>query len=438
MKGFMMLVNSIPQYQSNCTFRAEVKPEVMKKRCEKLTQQYIMSPKHIIKWPENQSEKNAVADTLKNIYRILLSQDIWSTSLKVKWPETPEEKAALLEILGFRAQLDKFTQLSHRKFEVMHDESESMTPETRRTTLNAIEKKIDEEKKRYKGAFEFFRELGEMEDMYIDNKYVKTKGMNDFWDQIRANNVNKDRNMSAQELINLIENNEKPLSKEELRLQREEQMNNLKSQIAEQYRNTLLQIINIYADHTSHYTDAVRARNEVIKNHEEALKQFPEIEGDLMKIYEEAEQSIINKVNRLVDVRRKVDGKWVTGIDIHPIGEYQKIMDKKVKEIKDAQQETENIRLKLQKTPNSSSLKKELQRQSDIINEAKEYWLGVLEFSVEKEYANREIFDSVGRLSEYEELTDQNRTILRHRELLDIAKKNGDSLPEEIWNEILA
>ena len=79
-----------------------------------------------------------------------------------------------------------------------------------------------------------------------------------------------------------------------------------------------------------------------------------------------------------------------------------------------------------------------MKKQSDIVNEAKEYWLGVLEFSVEKEYANREIFDSVNRLREYEELTDQNRTILHNRELLDIAKKNNDSLPEEIWNEILA
>lgn len=424
-----MFINSISQSQPVCAFRAEVKPEIMKKRCEKLTQQYIMSPKHIIKWPENQAEKNALVDTLKNIYRILLSQDIWNTSLKVKRPDTPEEKAVLLEILNFRAQLERFTQLSHRKFEVMHDESESMTSEKRSTTLNAIEKKIEEEKKRYKGAFEFFRELDAMEEAYIENKYVKIKGLDDFWNQIRANNVNSDNNLSVKEIIDIINTPEKataeiatvekPVAKENNKPAREK--------IADDYRLLLRRYVDVYSEEegaTDKNTEL--ARKDAIKANLNLLKKYPHLKNLLTKIFKEVEAEYSANI------------KLAASKEMYPLGHLWQIMEEIENIAKPAIEELKACEEVLAQNSEDKKAAKRAEYLKNKLNNLKKEWLEGLEQSVRYEKENRARAAASGAGEAYDYLVGENQNVIGQNAIMEDLKSKYGDIQLAPWTEVFS
>ncbi len=393
-------------------------------------------------------------EVLKNHYRIFLSQDIWNPNLAVKMPDEKSglEKEILMEVLKHRLILDKLVRLSKQKADIMlglsivngtNSNTEEITNLRKKllamgnldSVINTLDKKIRQEKLRHPDSIAYFQDIANMEEQYLNskdkNKKISIEQENKFWHQVRKHNINPDGTLCVEDIIDKVNAGIAP---KPVKLTKEALLKTIKTQ----YELTLRQITNFYSDRTSHYQDAIRARLIVEKNNEKELKEFPDIKTSLENVYKSVERTMTTKVDRLVDVKRKENGKIVTGIDVYPIGEYWKIMNAKLEEAKKAKNEIEKLRLKFKENPDSKTLKAKLKEPLKTLAEAKDYWLGVLQFSVEKELENRTIFNSVHRLPEYEYLADENLTIIRNRKLLDIAKANNDSLPEEVWDEILS
>ena len=62
--------------------------------------------------------KGVNPEVARNQLKVLLTQDIWAPSLKVKRPETELEKEVLLEILNYRAKLDRYVRLTNEKLHI--------------------------------------------------------------------------------------------------------------------------------------------------------------------------------------------------------------------------------------------------------------------------------------------------------------------------------
>lgn len=393
----------------------------------------------------------------ENQFKVLLSQDIWSDKLKVKMPETAEEKKALIDILTNRLKLDRYVRLSNEKMRLnnalsyvnslietnpSHPDLPKLKEDLQKkgnleSVFKSLDKAIELEKKKNLPAYNYLRDIDKMSEEYIDNHQLSIGKMQKFWDRIVKYDINSEGKLSVKEILEKVSNPEtkeiaaeapkQPLTKKQLL-----------SNIENQYEQTLRRITNIYQDNTSHYADAKEAREIVLKSYNEALKKFPGIEKQLSQIYDNVEKKFVYKTDRLINVKRVVNGKTVVGVDVHPLGKVWEYMDNSASEAKKAKEEIEALKVKIVENPKSVKLKAALDVQKELLNQSKKDWIEILEYSVKYEEENRKFFEEAGRLPEYEFLADENPTIKKHKELYAMCKENNDSLPEEVWEEILA
>ena len=381
-------------------------------------------------------------EILRNQLKVLLTQDIWAQNLKVKAPETALEKEVLLEILQNRLRLDRFARLSNQRFKLRtqsshlnsllknnpnHPDIPRLTEELKKhgnlqSTLKTMDKNIEMEAKKNKAALDYFKEIENIENKYLEQKLLKISAMDKYYHQINKNNINKDEKLSTKELIDIIssdgaKNINKPaavLSKKDLLLR-----------LQNQYEQLLREKFDVYSRQTNHNNIAREARNFVRNNNSSLLKKFPNIEHQLNKIFETIEQKFTHKVDRLA------------GVDIYPIGDIWKDMRVMEATILAANIEIQELRAGLVKFPHSRKIKDALKKKENLVQKMKQEWLEGAKFSVKYEAINRERMNAAGRLSEYNYLTGENKIIQRHKEAIEIYKNNNNSIPDELWAKIL-
>ena len=385
-------------------------------------------------------------EILKNQLKIMLSQDIWAVKLPVKMPETALEKEALLEILNNRMKLDRFTRLNNTKAaliaKICHansllekDPENNELPELLEEIKNkgnlesvfkTLDKNIKLEAAKNKPALDYFKNLEKLEEEYLQKKIINPSRLNKFWFQIKKNNINADEKYSTEELIEIINSgknpeihqpaslNPKPLSKKQVL-----------DKISEQYEQYLRENVNIYDERMTHYDDAQKAQQQIIKTNKEFFKKYPEIEKQVPKIYNYIENKYRYKVDRLMDV------------DIFPIGEIWKDMDKVESEMKQIKREINNIKAQIDKNPDNTTLKDQLYKKQDELDEARKEWLLGLKYSVKYETENRHRMADKGRLAEYEYLTAENKTIKNHKEVFKMFENCNNKFSDELWAKAL-
>ena len=358
-------------------------------------------------------------EILRNQLKVLLTQDIWAQNLKVKAPETALEKEVLLEILQNRLRLDRFARLSNQRFKLRtqsshlnsllknnpnHPDIPRLTEELKKhgnlqSTLKTMDKNIEMEAKKNKAALDYFKEIENIENKYLEQKLLKISAMDRYYHQINKNNINKPAAV---------------LSKKDLLLR-----------LQNQYEQLLREKIDVYSRQTNHNNIAREARNFVRNNNSSLLKKFPNIEHQLNKIFETIEQKFTHKVDRLA------------GVDIYPIGDIWKDMRVMEATILAANIEIQELKAGLAKFPHSRKIKDALKKKENLVQKMKQEWLEGAKFSVKYEAINRERMNAAGRLSEYNYLTGENKIIQRHKEAIEIYKNNNNSIPDELWAKIL-
>ena len=384
-------------------------------------------------------------EVLKNQLRIFLTQDIWANRLNVKMPETPIEKEVILEVLQNRLKLDRFARLSNERATIKGDisylndllEKDPLNPNIPKlrqelirrgnidSVLKTLDKQIDLEEKKNKSALDYFKNIEKIEEEYINKRLMKPQKMEKFWYKVKGNNINKNGQYSTKELIDIISNEKapieasktvlKPLSKKDLMVK-----------VEKDYEQYLRENIDIYERRLNHHDDARKGRKFVQDLNMVSIKKYPGIEKPLQKIYESVESRYAYKIDRLVD------------IDIYPIGEIWNDMHLVEKDMKKVFKDITYIKEQLKTSPDNKVFNETLNAWEKTLEELKQDWIKGMKYSLKYEDMNRQRFSDAGRLSEYEYLAGENKTIKKHKAALELYRKNNDNIPDESWANILS
>ena len=387
-------------------------------------------------------------EILKERLKIMLTQDIWAEKLSVKMPENDLEKDALLEILNMRRKLDRFTRLSNEKFRLLSDmkyfldlaEKEPNNPEVKvlaeklakrgnlDAVLSTLNKNIELEASKNKPAIEYFKNIAQMEEIYFSNKFVKTNELEKFLAQIRKNNINKEKNYTTQDLIDIVSGN-KVLQQagkkaEETAVPRNLSKNELFAGIRKDYEQYLRENVNIYMD-TYHSLESLKAQDFVFHKYNYYFTKTPKLGFEVKKVY--------NLVENIFSKQLKNLGKP----SVFPVGDLWREMDRGLNEIKHINAEIANIKRQLADGLTDEKTNASLARAEKGLAEIKKMWSDYVVYSVACEAKNREIFEKLGKIDAYDYLTGANRKINRCRELAKICEENNGELTEEIWTKLL-
>ena len=388
-------------------------------------------------------------EVLRNQMKILYAQTINDAkNIDIMMPTNDLEREVALEVLTHRKNLDKYLRLK-RERDNLHSqvayisglmEENPNNPEiTKLSTelkkkghvssiLTTLEKKLEQEAKKNKTSIEYFKDIDNLQEEYLEKHIIRYGKLTKHYEKMKKYSLNKDGNLSTQDLIEIISGNkqiektpvvQKPanriLSKTELL-----------NQVEKQYEQYLQETVNIYMGN-SHGAEASQARKFILENNQASIRHNKGIDQQLKKVYQKVEQKFIHKTDRLIDVD-----------SIYPIGDIFKEMDKGVLEMKSYIKAIEAAKTELEKTPQDLKLKRALNKAEKQLATTKKDWLGALEYTIKYEKHNRETFAKAGVLEEYDYLTAKNKLMLRYKELDAMRIENNDSLPEEVWAQILA
>lgn len=382
---------------------------------------------------------------LRNQLKILLSQDIWAVKLKVKMPESALEKEVLLELLQNRLKLDRFTRLSNEKAALKSKISQIATleqtnpqhpdlPQLRKelakygnidSVFKTIDKNIELEIKKNQKAYDYFKSFEPIENEYWDKKLVKPPMAEKFFHKINKNNINADGQYSTKELIDIISSGKLPTTEAAKAISKPVSKKQLLLQIEQRYEQLLRESVDVYEGRMNHNDDARNARKMITEIFKEELKKFPEIQNSLNKMYTTAEAKFTHKIDRLSET------------DIYPIGEIWVQMKPIETKIKTLMQEINELKIQLAEKPKNTKLQSEIAKKEKSLERNKSEWLKGLRHSIRYENINRERMITAGRVSEYDYLTAENKTLKRHKAAFEIYKNNDESIPTAKWAEIL-
>lgn len=381
-------------------------------------------------------------EILRNQLKIFLTQDIWDVKLKVKKPETPIEKDVILEILQNRLKLDRFTRLSNEKaalkfqISLVNDllEKDPSNPKlaTLLTELNKkgnlesilkrLDKDIDIEAKKHKPALEYFKQIDNLEEEYINKKLITPSKMEKFWFKIQKNNINNDKQYSTADLIKIISGEQQEIVQEASKPLTKKQ---LIAKISQQYEDLFRKNINIYSENTNHYYDVINIPKIIAEQNKEDIARFPGIEKIFPKIFESIKSKHMHKVERLRE------------IDIYPIGKLWTQMDSLQTDMQKLIKDIAETKKLIEIHPESKEYAEMLKSKENILLEAKQEWLNGVKYSVQYENINRQRMIAQNRVEEYDYLVGENKTIKKHKAILQLLNENNGIIPDDIWIKIV-
>lgn len=388
-------------------------------------------------------------EVLKNQFKILLSQDIWSYRLAVKMPESEIEKEALLELLEHRAQLDRFARLQDEKGEIAIKlahaerlaETDPQNPDLKvilkwldnkgnlDTTVNTLNRQMEQEIKRNRPAFEYFENLRKLEDEYLAKKLVKEQQLEKYWHKIKKGNINADGRYSTRELIEIIKTGKLPKATEEVvesAMPKITSRKDLLAVVRSEYRRLLREEINVYATNNNHTPFAKLAQKRLQEMYDAPLKKFNVDPKRLDDIYKYVEREFNTQIDNILD------------IDIYPLGEHWAQMSIVESKLRTLRRDISQLNSRITQFPEDSKAQADLTQKLSELDVAKKLWIAGMKKSVAYEAKNREMMIAADRVRQYDYLTGENKIIKLHKEALEVCEKNDDIIPEELWGRILS
>lgn len=386
---------------------------------------------------------------LENKAKILASLDIMSKSPKIKMPNSDIEKKAVLEVLGQRLKLNKYIKLKadERSIQSKINEINELIDNSKfveakamldnldkqgniDSILKTIRKQIEQEEKRNQPAIKYFEDLNNLMQEYLDKKLINYNQLDSAWHQIRKNDINSNGNLSPAELIEIVSsgNTDEKVTNAKPRISSRKDLLNI---LEKEYEELMRKGVNVYAtsreneEINNQYDKSRNIRYLLNEKYGNIIKKFPGIEEALKGIYAKVEKKYSFKVNQLTDVQ------------IHPIGQIWDQMKDVENFIKNTMKEIPILKEKLEKDPTNKVLEMELTAKEVLLNELRADWLRGAKLSVDYEAINRQNMIDAGRINEYDYLVSENKTLNLHKQALKIYNENNETIPEEIWNELI-
>ena len=424
----------------------------------------------------------------KEKMKILLASasDIFSLRPKCRVPKTAEEKEIMLEILKHRLKLDILIKLSNDRYNTnkMIDKfNDLVDKEPKSEECFELEKEIrkkgnlknyykmnhrliEDEKKRQKLSMDYFKEIfggvkpkdvsvkdaiklfeqgKNFEEIYVQEKGLEEKFIEEgkitdeeigrFEQNVNKNNINKDEKFSIKDLINIIEGSE--IVSEVVKapkFQKAQNANNVKpsnSEIVEQaekiYENYLKEVVDIYSYEEDHWKKAIEGKKVVERTFANHLKYDNSkiLSKKLEKMYKEVEKRFTKNAYKLENVR------------YNDVGAFWNMLKEIEESMQECLKEMDSIKSVLQKNKNDKELKEALEAKKERFEELKENWIMYMEQSVSLENENYKIMEEAGVAKEYNYLVERHKDLNKYTSLFKVYKQNNDSIPENIWLEML-
>ena len=381
----------------------------------------------------------------RNKTKILMTvaSDIYAPKLKIKKPETLVEKEVLLEILEKRKFLDKLIRLTNERFRtsVIIDEYNELVEKNPHSEecqnlkeeidkkgdlkkyYETVDKQIAIERKKHENSLNYFAEIDQLEDEYLEHKKIKPIHIEKFAIQADKNNLNPNKEFSTRELIEIVKNIEIGATKEVKKpLSRKEVL----AEARKLYEQKLQETVDIYSDDYNYYKISQGARNFVEKTFASNIAKISGIKKDLSQIYNEIEEKYTKNVYK------------IKGIPYQDVGAFWNMLKEIEESIFECVSEIDSLKIDLKTNKNNEELNTKLKEKEDFLQELKETWIFYMQNSVAAENENQKIMEKAGVLKEYNYLVERNKNLNKYASLFKVYKENNDSIPKELWKEIIS
>jgi len=337
-----------------------------------------------------------------------------------------------------------------------------------------------------KAIDEVYTQVNGLEEDFIEQGKIKEEDFDNFERYVRKNNINKEGNYNIRNLIDIIENTEikgetlktSNVDKEEKVVQKPFSKKEILNIAEKLYEDYLKEAINVFDVEKRHDLKLGLGRKLVSENKyvQNQLKHNDSFKKELMNVCESVDKRFIEHIEDLDLIRPA---------DVSPFWYMAKEMEDSMREcIKDIN------RLKMNK--NNLKSEKELKIKEDLLQELKQNWICYMLEAVVREYAAYKAMDGIHivigdkkdkknnikenkiytneyvenkntvlkvnsmndfkdyKLKENEEvkrianpvrcyryLTERHKDLNKYNSLFEIYYKNGNSIPEDIWEKIL-
>lgn len=375
----------------------------------------------------------------RNKTKILITatSDIYAPKLKIKKPETLVEKEVLLEILEKRKFLDKLIRLTNERFRtnVIIDEYNELVEKNPHSEecqnlkeeidkkgdlkkyYETVDKQIAIERKKYENSLNYFAEIDQLEDEYLEHKKLKLTHIDKYYDQVEKNNLNPNKEYGTKELIEIVQAIEVDPQKIK------QALNDAKSL----FKKTMLENINIYQEEKIDFKNIVENAKNTAEN---AFSNFIKSNNDFKKEFNEfcreEEQRCKDTILSLQKIRMHV-----------ALDAFFNLLEETEEAIKILIDEIKSDKKLLKKDPKNEHLKKTIENKEDRLADAKDVWIEYLISCVNLEKENINIMKNANCSKKYEYIVENNKKVQKYREAIKVYNENDGEIPEEFWNKLL-
>ena len=128
----------------------------------------------------------------------------------------------------------------------------------------------------------------------------------------------------------------------------------------------------------------------------------------------------------------------IKGIPYQDVGAFWNMLKEIEESIFECVSEIDSLKIDLKTNKNNEELNTKLKEKEDFLQELKETWIFYMQNSVAVENKNQKTMEKAGVLKEYNYLVERNKNLNKYASLFKVYKENNDSIPKELWKEIIS
>lgn len=376
---------------------------------------------------------------LRNQLKIYHAQNIWAKDLMFRMPESALEKEVLLEMLAKRLKLDEYVRLTNERFNFIANSE--MDEESKASRVKKYDEAIKLTAEVNRSALQYFKDIEKLTDEYLEKKLVKPSQMEKFYSQLKKQNINADGKYSTAELIEILKTGKVPgkaTPVEDVKKATTPIYHNKKDLLAAieaSYEKTLRGVVNVYVPSKNNYEFEVFVARQVVEGKfkdsiKKVMKDSPDIEKSIKKVYESIEKKYIHKHNMLAKLLLPSAGNNVTFYNLNNLWVLMQPIEADLKiKIK----ELNSLKAQLLKNPKDKNLMEQIEQKEDAIGELKDKWVYYMLNSVKYESENYKTLEKMGMKDVYNYLVDENPTVQKHFFAFKERVDNNNHISDEYW-----
>ncbi|MBR1461159.1 hypothetical protein IJ596_05960 [bacterium] len=345
--------------------------------------------------------------------------------------------------------------------------------------LESLENAIKNEKSKYGKEINFLEKLDQLEKTYTELKLITQKEINEYYDSFNKHFLNRDRKLSAQELLDIFRRGEAANYAQTTK--EAEKIAAAKAQKAEEARDFALRqkqqeaapkaaVAKLTAQRRKAAEQARIAKSgpaiqpgeniviEAGKGFEQSLRKVISIYRDNFEVANVFGQDLITRtaerygrvypnigtrlkavINDKINIYNKhVQNVGIPDLSLYNIGKYLNYLDKGILEIMDGQEKVNKLRKLNNSSKGNERTKAQLEKAKAALKRSKARWLDGVKKLVKGEEYNRNVFVELGQAESYDYLNGMNKELLLYKRINKLSQEKHARLTNADWDEILS